>query len=190
MKTKGKTIIKVRTPEKTKEKRYAFDLGQKNIHTELICKFCSAVYEDKHWRPVTQLKPEYIDRLQPSVCPACHARKGMVSDGIVHIGGSFMNQHRQEILNIILKTEERENNRDVLNRIERIDTRPNELIVYTAKNMLATEIGKKIAEAYKGGKLEIKWSKKDKPVEVKWFKEIEKPVKITGKKIINKPKKK
>ena len=43
-----------------------------------------------------------------------------------------------------------------------------EITVYTTKNQLAVELGKKIAAAHKGGKLEIQWSKTDKPVEVRW----------------------
>jgi len=190
----NKNIVKNRTPDKSKEKRFAYDMGKKNIRAskaELICKFCSSIYEEKHWKSIEKLNPKFIDQMKKTVCPACHAGKGLISDGTLHVTGSFMNQHRQEILNIILNTETREINRDILNRIERIDTRPNEITVYTGKNMLAVEIGKKISDAYKGGKLEIKWSKKDKPVEVKWHKDID----IAGKndktkKIINKPKKK
>lgn len=188
MKSAKQRINQINTPKIGRDKRYAFDKGQRHIAAGLVCKYCSAVYEEKHWQPLAKLDPKYADQLKETVCPACHAQKGLISDGVIHIRGSFMDQHRQEILNIILRTEERETSSNLMNRIERIDSRPSEITVYTAKNQLAAEIGKKIAAAYKGGKLEIKWSKSDKPVEVIWTKDIETAVKAKPKKMIKKKK--
>jgi hypothetical protein len=185
MTSKTRQNYKSSSKDRPKEKGFAFEQGNR---AELLCKYCSAVYESKHWQPIAKLNPQFIDRLKKTVCPACHAQKGLVSDGTLHLTGSFMDQHRQEILNIILRTEEKENARDILNRIERIDSRPKEITIYTGKNQLAVEIGNKVAAAYKGGKLEITWSKNDKPVEVKWHKDIEK--KIVVKKIVIKKSKK
>jgi hypothetical protein len=59
-----------------------------------------------------------------------------------------------------------------MNRVERLDSGADEITAYTSKNQLAAEIGRKLDRAYKGGKLEIKWSKDDKPVDVTWHKDI------------------
>jgi len=160
-------------PERVKEKRYAFDTGNKHIKAEFICRYCNAVYEEKHWKPFMKLNPAHIDKLTKTVCPACHEQRAHVSDGVLHITGSFLQNHSKEIMGIILNTEAREGQRNILNRIERIETRPDSITVYTSKNQLAAEIGKKIDNAYKQGKLTIKWSRSgnDKIAEVFWHKD-------------------
>lgn len=160
-------------PNKKKEKRFGYDEGNRHLKHELICKYCNAVYTEKHWKPLKDLDPKYIDKLHKVVCPACHEQKNHVSDGILHLSGSTLSEHHEEIKNIIHNIEEKEKNRDILNRIERIEEKSTDaMIIYTSKNQLAVELGKKVSDAYKGGKLDIKWSKGDKPVEVYWHKDI------------------
>jgi hypothetical protein len=172
MNRQGRKMVKVRTSPSTAVKRYAYDTGRKKQSAELICKYCNSIYQDKHWRAFDKLNPANIDKLQKSVCPSCHEERGHVSDGVVHIKGSFLKNHRKEIEGIILNCEQRELKRDVMNRVERLDSGVDEITAYTSKNQLAAEIGRKLDRAYKGGKLEIKWSKDDKPVDVTWHKDI------------------
>jgi hypothetical protein len=159
---KGKTT-KVFTPNMKKGKHLSGDI---------ICRYCNAIYQEKHWCAFNKLNPANIDKLQKGVCPSCHEERGHVSDGVVTITGTFVKNHRKEIDGIIINTEARELKRDIMNRIERIDSNADAIIVYTTKNQLAAEIGKNLDKAYKGGELEIKWSKDDKPVSVKWHKDI------------------
>ena len=109
-----------------------------------------------------------MDELRVGICPACHEQIGHLSDGVLHLSGTGMVKNKTEIKNLIQNTAKREEERDILNRVERIEDNRNEMVIYTTKNQLAVEIGKKVAAAHKGGKLDIKWSKNDKPVEVYW----------------------
>lgn len=163
---------KVQNTTKTKEKRYAYDQGKRNLKDVLICRYCNAIYEDKHWVSLEKLKLKFIDKLKPGVCPACHEEHSHISDGVLKLRGSFISQHRAEIENTILNLGKTAEQKDILNRIERIETQPDALTIYTTKNQLAVKIGKKIDSSHKGGKLIIKWSKNDKPVEVTWNKEL------------------
>jgi len=163
--------IKIHTPNMQKQKRMAYDPHRRGRNAELICKVCKAIYQDKYWQPFSKLNPVNVDKLKVSVCPACHSKRAMESDGVLHLSGTFLKNHYKEIMGIIINTEAKENKRDVLNRIERIAYQGNEVIVYTGKNQLAVEMGKKVSSAYKGGELKIQWSKDDKPAEVKWHKD-------------------
>ncbi|MFC1749817.1 BCAM0308 family protein [Pseudomonadota bacterium] len=137
----------------------------------LICKHCNAVYDNKGWKHLEDLDPSHVDDLKKSVCPACHASKNHTSDGVVHLSGDFFIAHKEEILNTINNLADQAEERDVLNRIERIEhTDEGEMIIYTTKNKLAMEIGKHVADAFKGGDLDIQFSKDDMPVEVRWHK--------------------
>lgn len=143
----------------------------KTLSGELICQYCHAIYQNKRWQPLENLDPKFIDKLEKTVCPACHLERGHLSDGVVHLRGSFLGEHLEEIKNLIENTGETETERNILNRIERIEQNEDGLTVYTSKNQLAVLIGKKVADAFKGGKLDIQWSKEDKPVEVTWHKD-------------------
>lgn len=154
-----------------KGKRYAFDPGKKKSQEGLICMYCNAVYDEKHWRHFEDLNPAHLEKMKKSCCPTCHEERGHVSDGVLHITGTFIQTGKDEIDGIIANCAKKEEKRDVLNRIERIDYGKNEITVYTAKNTLAVEIGKKLDSAHKGGKLDIKWAKGEKLSEVTWHKD-------------------
>lgn len=164
-----KTTKRAKLPNRQQEKRFFSDQGAQYVHGKLICKQCRAIYDGKHWEPFEKLNPRMVDELKMSICPACHEKINHLSDGVLHLSGSGFIHHKDEIRHLIMNTGKREEQRDILNRIERIDeSKQEEMAVYTTKNQLAVELGKKITSAYKGGKLEIQWSKNDKPVEVKW----------------------
>lgn len=163
-----KTTPPSRINTKKLDKRFYQDKRPQYIRTKLMCKECRAVYDGKYWRPFEKLDPKLIDELKITICPACHEQFGHVSDGVLHLKGTGYKAHVHEIKNLIHNSADREEERDILNRVERIEEENDEMTVYTTKNQLAVELGKKINSAYKGGKLEIKWSKDDMPVEVYW----------------------
>jgi hypothetical protein len=138
----------------------------------LICKYCNAIYENKQWKHLADLNPRHVDDLIESVCPACHLEQNHLSDGVVHLSGTFLKEHKKEIMGTINNLAALAEERDVLNRIERTEDTGSEITIYTTQNKLALEIGKKVADAFKGGDLDIKFSKEDMPVEVRWHKDI------------------
>lgn len=166
--------IKRRTLDTTKkEKRYAYDMGKKNIHGELICKYCNAVYEKNHWDHFENLKPEFIDKLKQTVCPACHEERNHVSDGVLILTGTFIKPNAAELQHQIINMAKNAEVKDILNRVERIELNSkNQLIIYTTKNQLAHKIGKALASAHKGGNLVLKWGKGEKALEVIWHKDL------------------
>ena len=147
---------------------FGFTKGKKGGHTKLLCRYCHAVYDGKGWIPFQKLNPKMIDELRASVCPACHETMSHLSDGVLHIQGAGVKAHIKDITNLINKLGKEAEAKNVLDRVERVDADRNGLMVYTTINQLAVKIGKAVSSAYKGGKLEIKWSRKDKPVEVYW----------------------
>ncbi len=142
--------------------------GKKGGRLKLLCRYCHAVYDGKGWIPFKKMDPKMIDQLHASVCPACHETMSHLSDGVLHIQGAGVKAHLTDITNLIKKMGKEAEGRNILDRVERVDQDRNGLMVYTTINQLAVKIGKAVASAYKGGKLEIKWSREDKPVEVYW----------------------
>ena len=157
------------THTKTLDKRFFQDKRARYEKTKLMCKYCRAIYNGKSWQPFEKLNPKMIDELKMATCPACHEQFDHISDGVLHLKGPGITPIKKEIMNEIKNIADHEESRDILSRVERIEDNKEEVRVYTTKNQLAVELGKKIASAHKGGKLEIKWSKQDKPVEVYWY---------------------
>ncbi len=164
-----KQAQKFHSSNKSRTKKVSSDKS-----TKILCKECHAVYDGKSWKAFEKSNPRVLDRLHVGICPACHEEIDHLSDGVLHLSGTGFVKNKSEIKNLIKNTAKREEERDILNRVERIEDLRNEMVVYTTKNQLAAELGKKIAAAHKGGKLEIKWSKNDKPVEVKWLFDLKK----------------
>lgn len=149
-----------RDPNRSKE------TDQKGDH--IICQYCNAVYQNKRWERLENMDPKFVDELSKGCCPACHLEKGHLSDGVLHLSGTVLAEHKDEIKNLIQNIAAKEEERDFMNRLERIEDDAEKMIIYTTKNSLAVELGKKVDNAYKGGKLDINFSKDDKPVDVRW----------------------
>jgi len=161
-------------PNKGKEKRFAFDEGSKHMKENLVDPKADLIYQEKHWEPLDKLRPDLVDNFQEGASPLSKMLEGDVCEGVLHIKGNFFMQHQEEILNAIRHSDDMARERDALNRVMKI-IRMNEddIAIFTTKNQLAVTIGKKLDSAFKGGKLDIHWSKGDRDVEVTWHKDIE-----------------
>lgn len=142
--------------------------NKKGMSTKLLCRYCHAVYDGKGWIPFKKLDPKMIDQLHASVCPACHEINDHLSDGVLHLEGAGVKPHIKDIKNLIMRLGKQAEEKNILDRLERMDDDKNGMTVYTTMNQLAVKMGKAVASAYKGGRLDIQWSKRDKPVEVTW----------------------
>lgn len=130
------------------------------------------VYEDKHWKTMDNLDPNHVDDMKTGKSPLTKMEEGGICDGVLHLTGNTVKEHKEDILNTIKNSEEQAISLNPMNKIENIEQPDdNTIIVYTMKNQLAVTIGKKIDQSLKGGSLDIKWSKDDQPVEVKWHKD-------------------
>lgn len=147
--------------------------GEKAIHS---CPRCGAIYFDKHWHIIPNFWLEY-KRIFPkkSVIEELCAECKWVDGGRGDVGwegelvlGNLVPEDKNEILNLVRNVGMRAFKRDPEDQIIKIEDRGNKVIITTTENQLAVSIGKQVARAFKGGKLEIKWSDKDAPARVRW----------------------
>ncbi|HLG25685.1 MAG TPA: hypothetical protein VI588_02750 [Candidatus Gracilibacteria bacterium] len=132
------------------------------------------VYQDKHWRTLSELDPMQIDNIEDGQSQATRMIAEGECDGVLHLSGKFLEKHKEEIMGIIHHMGEHAKLDDVTNEIVNVEEHgPDKTTVYTVKNQLAVRMGKKISESYKGGELKIHWSKNDMPVEVWWHKDMD-----------------
>lgn len=145
------------------------------------CPRCGAIYFDKHWHIIPNFWVEYKRALPKKpiteeLCAECKWIDGGKEEtgweGEVVLENLVFDD-KNEILNLVKNVGQRAFLRDPEDQIIKIEDRGKKVIITTTENQLAVSIGKQVARAFKGGKLEIKWSGEDAPARVRWTRKEE-----------------
>jgi len=134
-----------------------------------ICSQCRSVYHDQRWYLREQVPEEVLKDRQIGyiLCPACLKIRDRLPGGVIHLAGSFLAAHKEEILNLIRN----EGNRAMaINPLERIIDIQNDgtgLEVLTTNEKLAQRIGRALHKAYDGN-IKYRWSEDTKLARVSW----------------------
>lgn len=144
---------------KSKKEEQEFGPGKKNI---VMCPDCNAVYYYKSWHHDFKKVGKNFKFV---LCPACKMIKNKQFEGQVIIENIEKNK-KQELINLIKNIGKRAFDRDVLDRIIKINEITSDKIeVLTTENQLAVSIAKQVKKAFKA-ELEIKWSKDESVVRI------------------------
>jgi len=112
-----------------------------------VCASCSAVYRKGHWQwevvaPASAAK---------SLCPACHRIREKIPAGYLTLKGSFLQEHRDEIVHLLQNEEAKAAAQHVLKRIINIESQGEQQIeVTTTDAHLARSLGEALYRAYRG----------------------------------------
>jgi hypothetical protein len=141
------------------------------------CSRCGAVYLDNHWHTVPDFAKIYAKSLLKKeiikeLCAECKwivggkNKTGWEGELILE---NLVPEEKSEILNLTKNVGARATLRDPEDQIIKIEDFGKKMRITTTENQLAVSIGKQIASAFKGGKLEIIWSDEDAPARVRWM---------------------
>lgn len=131
------------------------------------CPECGLVFRNGIWKRATS-KPS--EKTHLNHCPACLQIRDGYAGGILHLGGNFLERHREEILLRIRKLEKQSLEEHPLERIMRIAGNEKEVSVYATAEHLVARIGKALRRDF-GGELEIKYARENKFASVRWFRD-------------------
>jgi NMD protein affecting ribosome stability and mRNA decay len=134
-----------------------------------LCKKCHSIYHNKRWSIDEKLYREKVNLPSTSfvTCPACQKIKDNFPGGLVTLTGAFLQEHKDEIINLIKNEEERARGFNPLERIMKISNGSGKVEISTTNEKLAQRIGKKIKKAF-SGEVEYKWSQDTKLLRVTW----------------------
>lgn len=139
-----------------------------NPQEVMVCSECQAVLHDQRWYLKEQTDPKMLKgQVRSTVCPACQKVRDRLPGGIVHLSGSFLRNHREEILNLIKNENTRAMAVNPLERIMDIEIANAGLDVLTTNEKLAQRIGRALQKAYDGD-VAYKWSEDNKLARVSW----------------------
>jgi hypothetical protein len=102
------------------------------------------------------------------VCPACRRIRDGFPAGYVSVEGDFFNNHRVELLDLVLKHSTRATAEHPMRRLMKADDTPEGVMFTTTDTQLAREIGGALHDAY-GGKVCCSFADTQELVRVHWI---------------------
>ncbi len=132
------------------------------------CPACGLIYHEGNWK---WKSPNAGHALQSKLCPACLQIRDNLAGGVVELGGTFLANHRQELLNRIRNVEKLTLNEHPLERIIRIEEKRDRISISATTEHLIARIGKAIQRDF-GGELELKYAPEDKFATARWHRDL------------------
>lgn len=133
----------------------------------MYCPDCQALYRQGRWK-----WPRKGDTFgEPYLCSACRRIRDKFPAGEVEVSGKYLNNHRDEIMNLIQNIIREEESRSPLKRVIEFANENGILRVSLTDDHLARHIGDALHKAYKG-KLDIKYSGGERFVRLYWHRDL------------------
>ena len=110
-----------------------------------ICRECGAVFHKGRWQWIAP--PGGAHEI---LCPACRRIHDKYPGGYLKLSGSFLQEHRDEILHLAHHVEAREKAQHPLRRIMSLEEQDDGILVTTTTMETARAIGDAAHHAYKG----------------------------------------
>jgi NMD protein affecting ribosome stability and mRNA decay len=126
------------------------------------CPKCKATYLKGRW---TWTKAP--EDAASHTCPACQRIADGFPAGYVSLRGTFLPQHRTEVLNLVMARAERAKTEHPLQRIMAVEKTPEGTLVTTTDAHLARGIATALHEAFKG-ELSLSYSKSENLLRATW----------------------
>ena len=86
---------------------------------------------------------------------------------MVTLKGSFLSEHKAEVLGLARNAEKRESQQHALSRIMNVEAKGDTLLINTTDTHLARRIGDALYDAYEGT-LSVRYAKGQERVRVSW----------------------
>ncbi len=122
------------------------------VHGQIICPVCHAISDGKLWH----LDEHEYQRLRLdsnvkiALCPADERIKRQMFDGEVVLRGSWLQSHREEVLNWVRNEEKRARDTNPMARLASVQEKDNSIYILTTSQALARRIGSGLKSAFKG----------------------------------------
>jgi NMD protein affecting ribosome stability and mRNA decay len=128
-----------------------------------LCPECGAVFLKGKWKWAKAPKGESISKL----CPACRQIEDDYAGGVLMLSGSFVQAHREDILNRVRNVEKAEKEEHPLERIMTIAEKAEGLEIRATSEHLVARMGKALKSDF-GGELELSFAKEEHFARAHW----------------------
>ncbi len=128
----------------------------------VVCQECGVLHANGRWS-----WEEAPEQAGETICPACRRIADRYPAGYIELSGSFFDERRDEVLNLVRNVEEREKAERPLERIMMVEAGQNHTLVTTTGIHVARRIGEALGRAYKGD-LSYQYADGEKRIRVYW----------------------
>lgn len=126
------------------------------------CPECGAVFHNGRWQ-----WDAAAEHASQALCPACHRIQDKVPAGFLSLGGEFLAEHKEEIMNLIRHVEQREKAAHPLKRIMEMEPQAEGMLITFTDPHLARGVGEALHDAYKG-ELDFAYQAEERILRVSW----------------------
>jgi NMD protein affecting ribosome stability and mRNA decay len=128
-----------------KQKRHDSFVNLSKLPEPTVCTSCGVVYSNGRW--VWKEIPVQCHKVK---CPACRRIEQNYPAGTINLSGTFFEEHREEISNLIQNIETQEKNERPMERILAVESGQKTTVITTTGMHLARRIGEALSRAYNG----------------------------------------
>ncbi len=148
-----------------KEKRHDPYMEREKWPDPTLCTECGALFTGGRW--TWQRPPEKVNR---ALCPACQRTRDRLPAGTIELSGDFLQDQRDEIMNLIKNQEKMEKTERPVERIMEIKEENGKLTILTTGIHVARRIGEAIFRAYQG-EFDFSYGDGEKTIQVRWHRD-------------------
>jgi hypothetical protein len=140
-----------------------------------VCTVCGAIYIHRRWNLGDSLRKtdrvELLNKVHPTVCPACKQEATGEPRGFVYVSGEFLATHHSDIVKLLFNEADRANQTNPMARIlDLVEADLGWLEVTTTTEHLAQRLGHALNKAY-GGEVHYDFSHENKLARVSWHRD-------------------
>jgi len=155
----------IRRDRLIQESRHDTYRSKGKLREPTVCPSCGAVYQAGMWK--WAVAPEDAHRQS---CPACLRIEDDYPAGFISLRGGFLQDHREDILNLARNEETKGKQEHALERIMKIDPQDDGVLITTTDIHLARRIGEAVHRAY-AGEFEYHYEDDENRLRVSWTRE-------------------
>ena len=144
------------------------DLRAEKYPANTRCPKCRLIFHGGVWKRGVLVTRQ---PLHLQLCPACIQIRDRQAGGVIRFDGSFISNHRQDLLNRIHNLEKQVVEVRPLERIINIKEDKNQITVSTTTEHLIARIGKAIQRDF-GGELDLRYTREDKYAIARWHRDL------------------
>jgi hypothetical protein len=128
-----------------------------------VCEKCGVVFHDGIFQWMEKTPPN----ANKIICPACRRIADKYEGGVVYLEGEFLQNHMDEIINLLKNVAEEEMAYRPLERIISIERENGSIVIKTTYEHIARRLGEAVHRAYKGD-LKLEYPGGQKYIRVFW----------------------
>lgn len=142
--------------------------NEKSRKKDARCLVCGNIYREKRWYRPGEASVPPNSQLLSTTCPGCVCVQDGRYAGELKLSGSFLQEHGEEITNLIQNTVHQVQEKNPLAKLVQDPEDEDGITLRTTTAKLAERLGQKLKKSYRG---ELDKTSSDSSVRIRWHRD-------------------